>query len=137
MSEMNVAILGIRGSHLNEEEREKAFEKIIEIHQKFEIPNLKLMTMKTPHGGINAMVESFIQTNDVEHQLYSYGKTLEDWKESSKLLAENCDVLFVLTTGIKKEKCHHCFDFTHETTGGCFAMKIAKELGKQIKLIIL
>ena len=72
MSEMNVAILGIRGSHLNEEEREKAFEKIIEIHQKFEIPNLKLMTMKTPHGGINAMVESFIQTNDVEHQLYSY-----------------------------------------------------------------
>jgi hypothetical protein len=133
----NIAILGIKGAHLDKEERDKAFETIVMIHDKFQIPNLKLMTMKTPHGGINAMVESFIQTNKVNHELYSFGKTLEDWKESSKLLAENCDILFVLTTGIKKEKCHHCFDFTHETTGGCFAMKRAKELGKQTKLIIL
>ena len=58
----NVAILGIKGAHLDREERDKAFETIVMIHDKFEIPNLRLMTMKTPNGGINAMVESFIAT---------------------------------------------------------------------------
>jgi hypothetical protein len=134
---MNIAILGIRGTHLDNAERDKAFEEIVKIVDKFDLPNLKLMTMKTPHGGINAMVESYVESSKVPHEYYSYGKTLEDWRESSKLLAENCDVLFCITTGIKRENCHHCHDFTHETNGGCFAMKRAKDLGKKTKLIIL
>lgn len=134
---MNIAILGIRGAHLDSEERDKAYQKIVEIHDRFEIPNLKVMTMRSPHGGINTMVELFCKAEKVEHEYYSYGDTLEDWKESSKLMAENCDVMFCLTTKIKKEKCHHCFDMTHETTGACFAMKHAKKVGKSTKLIIL
>jgi hypothetical protein len=132
---MNIAILGIRGSHLDEEERDKAFQKIVEIHDRFEMP--KLMTMKSPHGGVNTMVELFCKAQHVPHEYYSYGDTLEDWKESNKLMAERCDVMFILTTKIKKEKCHHCYDMTHETTGACFAMKHAKKVGKKTKLIIL
>ena len=134
---MNIAILGIRGSRLDEKEREKAFETIVKIVDKFAIPNLKLMTIHTPNGGINAMVEMFAESNEISHQLYDYGESIWDWKEANKQLVDECDVLFCLTTPIKKEQCHHCHDFTHETTGGCFALKEAKDKGKQTKLIIL
>ena len=120
---MNIAILGIRGSRLDKEERDKAFETIVKIVDKFAIPNLELMTMHSPNGGINAMVEMYAESNKIKHRLYNYGKSVFDWKEANIQLADDCDVLFCLTTKIKKEQCHHCLDFTHETTGGCFALK--------------
>jgi hypothetical protein len=132
---MNVAILGIRGSRMNKQETDKAFEEIVRIVDKFEQP--KLMTLHSPNGGINAMVEMYAESSELKHQFYNYGKSIFDWKESLTQLAEDCDVLFCLTTHIKKTQCHHCRDYTHETTGGCFAMKEAKIKGKKTKLIIL
>jgi hypothetical protein len=134
---MNIGILGIRGSKLDEREKEKAIEKIVEIVDKFAIPDLELMTMHSPNGGINAMVEMYAESNKIKHRLYNYGTSVFDWKESSAQLAEDCDVLFCLTTKIKNDKCHHCLDYTHESTGGCYAMKQAKDIGKKTKLIIL
>lgn len=134
---MNIAILGIRGSKLAKEEREKAIQEITKIVDKFKNDDLKIMTMHTPNGGVNTLVEMMIQTDKLSHALYDYGHSIMDWKEANRQLAQDCDVLFCLTTGIKKDKCHHCLDYTHESSGGCFALKEAKALGKKTKLIIL
>lgn len=132
---MNIAVLGIRGKKLNKTEREKAIEHIVKISQKYK--DAKISTIKSPNGGVNALVEMYAKTNNLNCILYNYGKCIFDWKESNAQLAEDCDVLFCITTHIKKDKCHHCLDNTHEATGGCYPLKLAKKMGKPTKIIIL
>ena len=132
---MNIGILGIRGKHLTKSETEKAMEVIVKIIKRFDNP--KIATIHSPNGGINALVEMYATTNNLQHMLYNYGESIYDWKETNKKLVQDCDVFFCITTHVKKNKCHHCFDGTHETTGGCYPLKLAKEVGKPTKLIIL
>lgn len=130
-----IAILGINGSGLSNEETKNAMEMILEITNRYDDPTV--ITIHSPNGGVNTLVEMFADSNAVKHEYYDYGKNMYDWKESSARLAEDCDVFFCLTTKIKKNKCHHCLDYTHERTGACYPMKLAKKMGKQTKLIIL
>lgn len=132
---MNVGIVGIRGKMLTIEERKKAFEHIIKISERYK--NAKLATIKSPNGGINAIVEMYAKTNKIDYELYNYGESIFDWKETNKQLVDDCDVFFCLTTHIKNKKCHHCLDNTHETTGGCYSLKLARQVNKPSKLIIL
>jgi len=132
---MNIAVLGIRGKHLTKSETEKAMEVIVKIIKRFDNP--KIATIHSPNGGINTLVEMYVTTNNIKHMLYNYGDSIYDWKEANRQLVEDCDVFFCITTPVKKNKCHHCFDETHETTGGCYPLKLAKGVGKPTKLIIL
>jgi hypothetical protein len=132
---MNVGILGIRGKYLSNEERDKAMQTIVKLTEKFDNP--KLLTVHSPNGGINALVEMYAQINQINHQYYDYGVSLYDWKEANLQLAEDCDVLFSISTKIKNKKCHHCLDHTHEATGACYPLKLAKQMGKKTKVIIL
>jgi hypothetical protein len=134
---MNIAILGINGKGLDAEETKQAMEKIVELTKMYRFPTL--MTMHSPNGGVNTLVELYASTesNNTALKEYDYGDNLTDWKDSSQMLAEDCDVFFCITTKIKKNQCHHCLDYTHERTGACYPMKLAKKMGKQTKLIIL
>ena len=132
---MKIALLGINGSGLDKNETQEAIYKIIEIVNRYDDPTI--LTIHSPNGGINLLVELYADSNEKKKQYYNYGKSIYDWKESSQQLAEDCDVFFCLTTKIKKHKCHHCLDYTHERTGACYPMKLAKKMGKQTKLIIL
>ena len=132
---MNVGILGIRGKYLSNEERDKAMQTIVSLTEKYDNPTL--LTVHSPNGGINALVEMYAQINQINHQYYSYGESVFDWKEANLQLAEDCDVIFSISTKIKKKKCHHCLDHTHEATGACYPLKLAKQMGKKTKVIIL
>jgi len=132
---MNVGILGIRGKYLSSEERDKAMQTIVKLAEKYDNP--KLLTVHSPNGGVNALVEMYVQINKISHQYYDYGRSIIDWKEANLQLVEECDILFSITTKIKNKQCHHCLDHTHEATGACYPLKLAKQMGKQTKLIIL
>ena len=90
---MNVGILGIRGKYLSSEERDKAMQTIVKLAEKYDNPTL--LTVHSPNGGINALVEMYAQINQINHQYYSYGESLFAWKESNLQLAEDCDVLYL------------------------------------------
>ena len=132
---MNVGILGVRGKYLTSEERTKAMETIVKLTEKYDNP--KLLTVHSPNGGVNALVEMYVQVNKIKHQYYDYGVSLHDWKEANLQLVEECDVLFSISTKIKNKQCHHCLDHTHQATGACYPLKLAKKMGKKTKLIIL
>ena len=133
---MNVAILGVRGSKMNDYECQKAQQKIIEISKAYD--NLKLMTMKSPNGGINTLVEIYANTMDIPLEILEYGDSMDTWRKNCMRIADRCDHFHCITTLPKGRKsCHHCLDHTHENTGGCNVMKWAKSFGKPTDLVIL
>jgi len=133
---MNVAILGVRGSKMNDYECQKAQQKIIEISKAYD--NLKLMTMKSPNGGINTLVEIYANTMDIPLEILDYGDNMDTWRKNCVRIADRCDHFHCITTLPKgKKSCHHCLDYTHENTGGCNVMKWAKSFGKPTDLTIL
>ena len=133
---MNVAILGVRGSKMNDYECQKAQQKIIEISKAYD--NLKLMTMKSPNGGINTLVEIYANTMDIPLEILDYGDSMDTWRKNCVRIADRCDHFHCITTLPKgKKSCHHCLDYTHENTGGCNVMKWAKSFGKPTDLTIL
>ena len=90
---MNVAILGINGRNLDEETND-AMEKIIELTKMYQNPTL--MTMHSPNGGINTLVELYAESNNTALRQYEYGNGLAEWKDSSQMIAEDCDVFFCI-----------------------------------------
>ena len=76
---MNVGILGIRGKYLSNEERDKAMQTIVSLTEKYDNPTL--LTVHSPNGGINALVEMYAQINQISHQYYDYGRSIIDKKE--------------------------------------------------------
>jgi hypothetical protein len=133
---MNVAILGVRGTNMSNEERDRATQKIIEISKSYE--NLKILTMKNPNGGVNTIVELYANVNDIPIEIIEYGGNMDTWRKNCMRVADKCDSLHCITTTPKSKKsCHHCLDYTHENTGACNVMKWAKSFGKRTKLSII
>ncbi len=62
------------------------------------------------------------------------------YKPRNMQIAQECNVLYCLPTGIKTTPCYHCGDVAfcpHEVTGGCWTMKEAKKLKKDTHLVPL
>ena len=65
-------------------------------------------------------------------------KNWESFKERNIKIAENCDILYCITTSVKTKKCyHHTPPADHEKTAGCWTMNKAKELGKKTFLFVI
>jgi len=66
---------------------------------------------------------------------------VNDWEKGYKprnlKIAQNCDVIYCFPTKIKTTPCYHCDTNDHEVTGGCWTLKQAKLLKKQVHLVPL
>ena len=76
-------------------------------------------------------------------------KTLKGYRSRNIQIAEACDVLYCLVpfryTSPNYEdvkfnndlRCIHCKKSRHPTNGGCWTMKCAKKLGKEVHLVVI
>ena len=131
----NIAIVGINGMNLDEYERNKIMAEIMTICKKYN--KKKILSLKNPRGGVSTFVELYAKEFKIDNKEYDLGENLKDWKEGNKKMVKECDILYCLTTMVKRRSCYHCLSLDHEVSGGCFAMKEAKKLGKPVNLLIL
>jgi len=121
--------------NLDEYERKKIMSEIMSICKKYD--EKKILSLKNPRGGVSAFVDLYTKEFKINYKEYDLGKDLKEWKEGNKKMVKECDILYCLTTMVKKKPCYHCLTLDHEVNGGCFALKEAKKLGKPVNLLIL
>jgi hypothetical protein len=57
------------------------------------------------------------------------------FKSRNLMIATECDALICIPKRTQSKSCYHCHAITHEVTGGCWTAKIAKKLGKNVKIV--
>ena len=136
---MKIAIVGINGRNLDKIDKLKAMKVISTIYNDKvnEDRNPTILSFNNPRGGISALVDLFSLEFNAQMIQYDLGNSMKDWKKANTKIAEDCDHLYCLTTGVKKKPCYHCLTLDQERNGGCYAKKEASRLGKKVKLIIL
>ncbi len=59
------------------------------------------------------------------------------YKPRNIKIAQECDILYCFPTKVKTTECYHCKAEDHEVTGGCWTMKYAKSLKKEVHIVPL
>jgi len=59
------------------------------------------------------------------------------YKSRNIQIAEACDVLYCIVPHVPLAKCKHCGEKGHPSNGGCWTMKYAKKLGKEVYRVII
>ncbi len=163
---MKIAIVGPQLSKWKSKEQiEKTKTIIEELLTSFLVTkqNPVLVSGHCPKGGVDIWAEEiakklgccdpkFIfqaEVNKWEDQKVteSSGHTdiYKGYKSRNIQIAEACDVLYCIVPKKieplwfpqKEGFCKHCEVFGHTSNGGCWTMKYAKELGKEIHLIVI
>jgi len=139
---LKVAIIGASGSKLDDYEVFGVMKEILKIIRRHKNPII--VSGHSPRGGVDIIVEMFAQefdypTNIIPSQTphWSDRDGKMGYKNRNLVIASECDILYCITTRLKKQSCYHCKTGDHERTGACWTMKKAKEMGKPTKLIVL
>ena len=112
--------------------------------------NLTIVSGHSPKGGVDIFAESIAQSFKIKTDIYpaevnQWGgknvnhKRLKGYKARNVQIAKGCNVLYCFTrfNSDKRKGCYHCQNYKHLRTGGCWTMKAAKKLGKEVHLIIV
>ena len=140
--QIKVAIIGASGSKLDEYERFGVMKELFKIVKRYTNPII--ISGHSPRGGVDIIVELFAKefnllNNIIPAQVSQWldkdGKM--GYKSRNLVIASECDVLYCITTRLKKKSCYHCKTGDHEVTGACYTMQLAKKQGKETHLIVL
>lgn len=146
---MKLAIVGHEEAKFTNELRAEAVKVIIDAIDEHK-PKI-VVSGGCPLGGIDIWAEKIATFCGIPTKIYrpralhwnpthGYG-----YKARNLDIAENCDVLINIVVaeyppeydGRRFDACYHCKTDDHIKSGGCWTMKQAKRLGKEVKLIIL
>ena len=130
---MKIAIVGT--SRLTEKEKNQTRDAILKIIQSHSQGDVYL---SGGAKGVDIEVRNVAQNNDIE--IVEHHPSSNNWdgfKMRNISIANECDILYCITTPMKYTPCYHCNDPTHEKTAGCWTMNYAKKLKKETYLIIV
>ncbi len=135
---MKIAIVG--SSHLTKEDEIKTRKYCEEIFTKKRELDKKLVLISGGANGVDSIAEDVAGDYAIKTEIYKPKKQeIEYFRERNEKIAEACDILFHITTHVKKTECYHCSNRLprHERSGGCWTAKMAKDKGKGTFLIVL
>jgi hypothetical protein len=92
---------------------------------------------RSPKGGIDAWAETESRCYDFPEPI-CFSPEANYWaayKKRNLKIAQECDILYCLAPAEELEFCYHCLEHGHVRNGGCWTMKKAQELGKEVHLI--
>ncbi|HEC65448.1 hypothetical protein LCGC14_2589450 [marine sediment metagenome] len=130
---MKIAIVG--SSKLTEKEKQLARDAILKIIEEHGQDHIYI---SGGARGVDTEVHTMAQNNDVE--IIEHHPSSNNWdgfKMRNICIANDCDILYCITTPMKYTPCYHCDDPTHEKTAGCWTMNYAKKLKKETHLVIV
>ena len=131
-----IGIVGINGKGLTDKyTKQKAYATIASI---FKVnSDSTFFTIAPANGGINNIVEMYAAAHSMPLQIIPIGEDLKSWKKAHETIATICDTIICITHIYQDQYCYHCREGGHQKAGGCLAIKYAKELNKNTKLIML
>ena len=131
---MKIAIVGT--SRLTEKEKNQTRDAILKIIQSHSQGDVYL---SGGAKGVDTEVRNIAQNNDIEIIEYKplTGYWIDGFMPRNIKIAQECDILYCITTVKKDIPCYHCKDPAHEKTAGCWTMKQATKLKKETHLIII
>ena len=141
-------ILGIVGSE------EKKFTPLGILRAKSRILNLfdiydpeEVVSGACPLGGIDIWTEELAR--QMNRRVKVFPPKFNDWNRGFKprniKIAERSDLVICITidklpedfSGLKFPFCYHCLTGKHVKSGGCWTMKYARSIGKQVGLLVV
>ena len=87
----------------------------------------------------NEVEEYQIDTTELEFDGYYYYRIYRQkgYRSRNIQIAKVCDVLYCIVPHIPSATCRHCKIEGHPTNGGCWTMKYAEKLGKEVHLEVV
>ena len=135
---MKIAIVG--SSHLSENEERDVRQFCAGIIKTF---SSDVVIISGGAEGVDKIAIEVAENLEYETQVYPPKEkkwdppTKDGYKARNMKIAQDCDILYCFPTKLKTTPCYHCKVLDHEVTGGCWAMKYAKSLGKKTHLVPL
>jgi len=135
---MKVAIVGASKLSENEEADTRKYCGLILNQMIREYGDDELIFISGGANGVDSIAETTARGLGIECEIHKpVEKNWDAYKVRNLKIAESCDILYCLPTKVKLEPCYHCESKDHERTGGCWTMKQAKTLKKEIHLVPL
>lgn len=126
---MKIAIVGT--SNLTEDEKLKVIYNIETILAR----NPDSMIITGDADGVDKLVRTITPKNKLTVEK-SYWNSWDYFKERNIRIVLQSDLVYSITTKVKKERCYHC-NKDHERTGGCWTMHRAINFGKKGEVIVI
>ena len=139
MTDVKVAIVGASAAKWPDSQRgtpELVKDKIMGILKSYDSP--VLISGACPYGGVDIWAEEVADSQNLRKWIFPPEQ--KEWKSYRKRniqIAETCDVLYDIVPFKEFAFCHHHQARDHDTSGGCWTMLRAGEMGKEAILVVL
>ena len=112
--------------------------------------DLIIVSGHSPKGGTDIFAETIARSFGIKTEIYPAEvnqwngknvnhKRLKGYKARNVQIAKACDILycFTLSNSDRRRGCYHCQNYKHLRSGGCWTLKKAQVLGKEVHMIIV
>lgn len=86
--------------------------------------------------GVDSIAENCARNLNITTMIFHpEAQNKGEYKIRNMKIAKQCDKLFCLPANLRNTPCYHCDTDEHERSGGCWTANMAKELGKEVRII--